>query len=246
MLKLLFLPLLLITFFCFGQDSASIIGKPKKVGNLLVAQNDFKRKMNWEDSKAACDKLGKGWRLPTKDEMLFLFENQEKIIGLTESGYWSSEEYKLNVGFAWQTRIQSGEQYFTAKENNGLVRAVKSSATFISSVYIGQDSASIIGKPKKVGNLLVAQNDFKRKMNWEDSKAACDKLGKGWRLPTKDEMLFLYENQEKIIGLTDGSYWSSEEYKLDVRFAWKTRIQSGEQNFTAKENNGLVRAVKSL
>jgi len=125
MKKLLLLPLLIITSFCFGQDSASIIGKPKKVGNLFVAQNDFKRKMNWEDSKAACDKLGKGWRLPTKDEMLFLYENQDKILGLEFGGYWSSEEYKLDVRFAWQTRIQSGEQYFTAKENNGRVRAVK-------------------------------------------------------------------------------------------------------------------------
>ena len=59
-------------------------------------------------------------------------------------------------------------------------------------------------------------------------------------------MLFLYENQDKILGLEFGGYWSSEEYKLDVRFAWQTRIQSGEQYFTAKENNGRVRAVKTL
>ena len=85
MKKLLLLPLLIITSFCFGQDSASIIGKPKKVGNLFVAQNDFKRKMNWEDSKAACDKLGKGWRLPNKDELNILYQKQIMKILTTET-----------------------------------------------------------------------------------------------------------------------------------------------------------------
>ena len=78
MKKFILLPLLLIASFCFAQDSASIIGKPKILGNLLVAQNDFKSEMNWEDSKVACDKLGKGGRLPTKDEMLFYMKIKRK------------------------------------------------------------------------------------------------------------------------------------------------------------------------
>jgi hypothetical protein len=41
MKKLLFLPLVLISCLCFVQDAKEIIGKPFKIGNSLVAQNDF-------------------------------------------------------------------------------------------------------------------------------------------------------------------------------------------------------------
>ncbi len=60
MKKLLLLPLLMITCFSFAQDAKEIIGKPVKVGNLLVAENDFPKAMYWEDAKKACEALGQG------------------------------------------------------------------------------------------------------------------------------------------------------------------------------------------
>jgi len=41
MKKLLILPMLFITIFCFVQNAKEIIGKPITIGNLVVAQNDF-------------------------------------------------------------------------------------------------------------------------------------------------------------------------------------------------------------
>ncbi len=72
MKKLLFIALIFITFFCNAQNSKAIIGKPVKIGNLLVAKNDFPGYMDWDDAKAACAKLGKGWRLST-DKEFYLF-----------------------------------------------------------------------------------------------------------------------------------------------------------------------------
>ena len=42
-------------------------------------------------------------------------------------------------------------------------------------------------------------------MNWHDANKACNALGKGWRLPTKDELNTLYQNKDfKLnIGLMD-------------------------------------------
>ena len=62
------------------------------------------------------------------------------------------------------------------------------------SIVIGQtyNSDSIIGKPIKIGKLEVAQNDFPKTMFWNDAVKACTDLGKGWRLPTKDELNLLY------------------------------------------------------
>ena len=65
---------------------------------------------------------------------------------------------------------------------------------------MGQAAASIIGKTIKIDDLLVAQNDFPKRMNWNNAYA---KLGKGWRLPTKDELDTLYQNRDKIVGFAD-------------------------------------------
>ena len=81
MKKLLLLPLLIVTCFCLAQDAKEIIGKPIKIGNLLVAQNDFPKIMKWDVANAACAKLGKGWRLPTKEELNILNQKRDAIGG---------------------------------------------------------------------------------------------------------------------------------------------------------------------
>ena len=128
MKKLLLLPLLMITFFCFAQDAKVIIGKPVKIGNLLVAQNDFPEAMNWDDAKEACRALGKGWRLPSKTELNILHKNRKKIGAYTDedslSSYWSSTVFNLN--FAWGQWFSNGLQseYFS-KSTRYSVRAVR-------------------------------------------------------------------------------------------------------------------------
>ena len=62
MKKFLIIPMLFAFYMSMGQsvDSASIIGKSIIIGNLVVAQNDFPKVMNWNDAKLACAALGKG------------------------------------------------------------------------------------------------------------------------------------------------------------------------------------------
>ena len=117
---------------------------------------------------------------------------------------------------------------------------------------IGQtDSASIIGKSFRLGNLVVAQKDFPKQMLWEDAKKACEALGNGWRLPTKDEQKILYKNRENV-GFTPikangdgwGAYWSSTGD--DSIYKWMTDIGNGIQRFYYKGSSYWVRAVRSL
>jgi len=120
---------------------------------------------------------------------------------------------------------------------------------FICSMVIGQ-SKKIIGKPIKIENLEVAQNDFPKEMNWYDAKKACTDLGNGWKLPTKDELNLLYINKDKIGGFASGNYgiyWSSTEN--DASSAWKQYFSSGWQNYgssTTKDNECNVRAVRAF
>ncbi|MEI6524304.1 MAG: DUF1566 domain-containing protein [Bacteroidota bacterium] len=100
MKKLLVIPFLLAYYMGVGQglDSASIIGKPIIIGKLMVAQNDFPYRMNWDNAKTACASLGKDWRLPNRNELNTLFNNRDKIGGFENRSnnnnnfYWSSTE----------------------------------------------------------------------------------------------------------------------------------------------------------
>ena len=72
--------------------SASIIGRPIRIGSLEVAENDFPKSMNWNEAVKACTDLGNGWKLPTKYELNLMYLNKDKIGDVANKGYWSSSE----------------------------------------------------------------------------------------------------------------------------------------------------------
>lgn len=115
---------------------------------------------------------------------------------------------------------------------------------------IKKSSTTIIGQTTLVGNLMIAQKDFPEKMKWWDAKTACTALGDGWRLPTKSEMLLLFQNKATINGIYEREYyWSSTELENDYRseyIAWLQRFDSGKQVTDVKDNNYYVRAVKDV
>jgi hypothetical protein len=123
MKKLLLLPLLLVTYFCLSQDAKAIIGKPITIGNLLVAQNDFPKQMKWQDAKKACENLGRGWRLPTKDELHILYQNYVKIGVYSNNFYWSSTEFVFES--AWVQYFGNGGQLYINKSETSYVRAIR-------------------------------------------------------------------------------------------------------------------------
>ena len=121
------------------------------------------------------------------------------------------------------------------------------------------DYKNIIGKSVKIGIFEIAQYDFPKKMNWDDAFRACDALGDGWRLPTREELVLIYKNKYKIGGFTSHKYWSST--KFDYKFgdsldlsskefvstiAWYQDFYFGGQGYDGKRNAGYVRAVRTF
>jgi hypothetical protein len=121
--------------------SASIIGKPIRIGNIEVAQNDFPAPMNWYDAKKACADLGNGWRLPTIEELTNIYLNKHKIGVFASDGlhginridqsrcflkcfYWSSTEE--HNGNALCQHFNSISLLSCFKDNTYYVRAVRS------------------------------------------------------------------------------------------------------------------------
>jgi len=125
MKKLLIIPMLFMCSMVIGQtyNSDSIIGNPIKIEKFEVAQYDFPNWMNWKDAKAECAKLGKGWRLPTKDELNLLYINKDKIGGFAINFYWSSTE--IDTNYAWIQVFTIGNKFKFNKFNPIYVRAVR-------------------------------------------------------------------------------------------------------------------------
>ena len=258
----LFIPFLFIFSMAIGQTytSTSIIGNPKiisiepiGIGKFEVAQNDFPTKMNWYEANNACIKLGLGWRLPNIDELDIICRTKNSVGGFAQfEYYWSSNEWSDN-----SVAIHSmGRDQHRSGGKNELyyVRAVRGNIVTAQIV----SSATIIGKPifistnsSVVQNFEVAQFDFTYKANWADAIDSCLNLGDGLRLPTKDQLNYIFKNKNKIGGFAEAAYyWSSTEYDEDN--AWEQDFTNGEQSITDKVYDGesgystYFRAVRSF
>lgn len=241
-----------------NTDYIHIIGEPVKIENLEIAEYDFPDQMGWDEATAACSKLGTGWRLPTKDELNILYQNKRKIgnFNIRELyGYWSStenEDATRVVKDKWYQQFAHGGQYYIGS-NAHHVRAVRSlnitqeeiRTSTIQIPTTNEDYKNIIGIPIETTQFVIAQNDFPKKMNWDDAEKACAALGKGWRLPNENELNTLYENRVKIGGFKEGDYWSSLENRTGI-IADTQSFLDGSQNFNDKEDAYYVRAVRSL
>jgi hypothetical protein len=175
----------------FAQSTVKI-----EAYNLEVMTEDL-GDMNWEEANRAVAALGNGWRLPSKNELKLLFNNQNwvrKDIGRTgvlrnRTYYWTSTP-KNNV-YVWCQfcRYNNGydnecNQEAQQKYTDHSVRAIRN----------GDET---LKPPVTIGNIEVFPYNL-GKMKWEDAKEACTFLGPFWRLPTKDELNLIYENRDKL------------------------------------------------
>ena len=149
------------------------------------------------------------------------------LFSLTKSKFLNNDEKEKVVGFGILGKVYLANE-FSEKITEKIV----------------ESSNPIIGNTIKIGNLEVAQNDFPKEMKWEDAKKACENLGSGWRLPTKEELNTLYLNKDKIGGFADNVYWSSAEY--GNASAWSQLFYYGYQAVNFKFYTFYVRAIRAF
>lgn len=65
-----------------------------------------------------------------------------------------------------------------------------------------------------------------------------------WYLPSRDELLKLYENRVAIGGFLTNRYWSSSQF--DANNGWFVNFLNGTQGGTQKDTSRTVRAVRSF
>ena len=79
-MKNLILCSFLLIFVGYAQSQ-----KTFKIG-LEVMSTDL-GEFSWEDAKKACADLGDGWRLPTKEELIFLYGKKDEIGNFVPQDY---------------------------------------------------------------------------------------------------------------------------------------------------------------
>lgn len=122
-----------------------------------------------------------------------------------------------------------------------------SNATSANAIRITNDML-VVKHPITGVRLQVANQDFSHSMTWPEAKKACNELGSGWRLPTKEELEAMYTQlYEKGLGNFQergAGYWSSTENGNN--YAWYFYFTSGYADDYAKSNTAYVRAVRAL
>ena len=104
--------------------------------------------------------------------------------------------------------------------------------------------ASIIGNTFKLGNLEIAQFDFKDPLSWSDAQKAVKSLGEGWRLPGRVELDDLFKIRKQI--KANQFYWSSVSDETGM-LAWGRNFAiSSRKGFSSKSNFAYVRAIRNL
>ena len=87
---------------------------------LLVAENDFPKRMTWKQALNECRKLGEGWHLPTIGELSYLQQNDSTHI-FSKEYYWTNSSFLF---FRGSINFKNGKGYYSSKNNYYRVRAI--------------------------------------------------------------------------------------------------------------------------
>lgn len=222
-LKFFQIPLIAILFF--GSNAiaqTNIIGNPIKIGSLEVAQNQ-RGSNGWDDAKKICSELGGGWRLPTVEELTFMFKYKDKIGNISPfSSYWTSK-VDSDEAFAVSGGGDGYEASFqiTAKNYALLVRPVRNSINNNESSKVqinGEVNLTFPNGSKYVGTT----KDGKRNGQGTETFPSGDIYIGEWRDNKKNgKGTYLYKDGSKYIG------------------DFKDNLMTGQATYTSK--NGSIR-----
>ena len=128
--RIFFILMMIIPFATYAQKN-NVIELPS---GLRVATDDEYGIFKWAEAKKKCENKGEGWSLPTKEELVEIYQYKDTIKGFTDSWYWSlstdgSSDYYFDVnpdyGNAWNLIFSNGILVSNSKTYTIKARCVK-------------------------------------------------------------------------------------------------------------------------
>ena len=109
----------------------------------------------------------------------------------------------------------------------------------------GYETFTMVGE-----TMQVAKEDFPESMNISEAMEECKGLGNGWSLPTKGQLMAMYEQLHKQGkgNFKDSFYWSSSRDYNSAYYAphYNVNFSNGSVSDEVKESGGhQVRAVRA-
>ncbi len=98
-----------------------------KIGNLEWQAEVPDRKFTWEQAKEYAASLGEGWRLPTVQELISLWDYDKDCCpafpDTPKTWFWSSSPY--GDSYAWYVYFDDGGVGSNLRDGEGSVRCVR-------------------------------------------------------------------------------------------------------------------------
>ena len=93
-------------------------------------------------------------------------------------------------------------------------------------------------------NFEVAEKDEPGKMTWNEAMEKFKNNPEGWRLPTRMELLLMYEHREELGSFGKTWYWSSTTDRRN--YAYGQDFYDGNQNWSHRDDDYRVRCVRDI
>lgn len=76
--------------------------------------------MTWEEASDYCIKLQDDWRLPTKEELIYMFDTTPNEFG--NYGCWGE---RFSIFYSWSLGFKTGNVYLNLTDNKNYLRPVR-------------------------------------------------------------------------------------------------------------------------
>ena len=177
----------------------------------------------------------------------------------TERGFLYSISYPIPTINDPSTATSKVVVDGTSKEYSANVSSLKEGKTYYVRAYATSSKGTSYGevltfKPENlyyviIDNLMIQKEDLGC-VYWDDANSLCKNSRvagcSDWRLPTKDELMMIYNVRNEIPNLKSEIYWSSTEKKNMSYFYYYVDLLSGKSDYDACTNKYYVRAVRTI
>ena len=88
--------------------------------NIELYSTTIETYMTWEEANDYCIKLQNDWRLPTKEELIYLFDTTPNEFG--NYGCWGERH---SIFYSWSLGFKTGNVYLNLSDNKNYLRPVR-------------------------------------------------------------------------------------------------------------------------